>query len=231
MIRAIFFDLFFTLITPNYDETNNEYSLLDLTREEWEEYAEEASLYAERALGHVENEMEIIEKIVAEIPFEISEEQKEELLCLREERMKKALTEVPDSILNTLASIKRMGIKIGLISNADFIDKKYWNESVLRPFFDDAIFSCDVGILKPDSSIYTLAMERLGVSPNESFFVGDGGSNELEGAKRVGMKTVFTEALEKKEGEKRVHIRKNADYCVKQFEEILDCFVIPVVWI
>lgn len=223
MIRAIFFDLFFTLITPAYDETNNEYSLLNMPMEEWEEYAEEASLYTERALGHVENEMEIIEKIVGKIPFEISKEQKEELLRLREERMKKSLTEVPDSILNTLASIKSMGIKIGLISNADFIDRKYWNESVLRPFFDDAVFSCDVGFLKPDASIYTLAMERLGVSPSESIFVGDGGSNELEGARRVGMKTIFTEALERKEGEKRVQITENADYCVTQFEEIPAC--------
>lgn len=224
MMKAIFFDLFFTLITPDYDEKDNEYSLLGITKEEWEKYVEDESLYNERALGIVSSEREIIEKVATKLPFEVSMENKDKLLRLREERIKKALTSVPSDILNTLMELKRKGLKIGLISNADLIDKKHWNSSVLRPFFDDAVFSCDVGFLKPDLSIYRLALKRMGVLPRESIFVGDGGSNELEGAKRVGMKTVFTEALERKEGEKRVQIKKNADYCVTQFEEILDCF-------
>lgn len=223
MIKAIFFDLFFTLITPTYDENANEYSLLGIPMEKWEEYAEEASIYEERALGQVENEQEIIERIVARIPFEVSNEQKKELLCLREKRMRRALTEVPNHFLGTLKRIHDKGIKAGIISNADLIDKKYWNESALRPFFDDAVFSCDVGILKPDPLIYNLAMERLGVLPQECVFVGDGGSNELFGARRVGMKTILSEVLDVKNEKKRRQIMKDADYCISEFQEILKC--------
>ena len=48
MIKAIFFDLFFTLIIPVYEKENNEFDILDLSVHEWEEYAENDSLYQER---------------------------------------------------------------------------------------------------------------------------------------------------------------------------------------
>lgn len=137
--------------------------------------------------------------------------------------MKSALQNVSIDIIDTLKSLKDKNIKLGLISNADVIDCKYWNQSQLSALFDDAIFSCNIGMLKPDRRIYELAMNRLNVLPSECMFVGDGGSNELYGAKSVGMKTVFTEALEIKTGEKRISIMGYADYHVKIFKEILNC--------
>ncbi len=40
MIKAIYFDLFFTLIVPAYEKTNNEYDIINLSVSEWEQYAE-----------------------------------------------------------------------------------------------------------------------------------------------------------------------------------------------
>ncbi|MCM1039690.1 MAG: HAD-IA family hydrolase [Ruminococcus sp.] len=221
MIKAIYFDLFYTLIIPAYDKENNEFEIVNLSMREWEKYAEADFLYQERALGLVKSEAEIIEKIVANIPFDISDIQKEKLLIAREKRMKTALQSVSDSIINVLKELKSKNIKLGLISNADIIDCKYWKQSSLALFFDDTIFSCNVGLLKPDEHIYELAMQHLGVLPNESLFVGDGGSEELYGAKAVGMKTMFTEALETKSSEQRNCIMGNADYHIKDFVEIL----------
>jgi len=222
MIKAICFDLFFTLIIPAYDIENNEFDIVNLSMREWERYAEADYLYQERALGLVSSEAEIIEKIVAHIPFNVSDIQKEKLLIARENRMKKALQSVSGNIINVMEVLKSKNIKIGLISNADMIDCKYWKQSCLAPFFDDTIFSCNVGLLKPDEGIYELAMRHLDVLPGECLFVGDGGSNELYGAKKVGMKTVFTEALEIKSSEKRNSIIKNADYHIRDFAEILN---------
>ena len=222
MIKAIYFDLFFTLIVPAYEDTNNEFDILDLSVNEWEHYAENDMLYQERALGLVKSEKDIIDKIVATIPFEVSDIQKERVLLARENRMKTALQNIAEDILEVLRSLKDKNIKLGLISNADVIDCKYWNQSPLSSVFDDVIFSCNVGLLKPDREIYELAMKHFNVLPSESLFVGDGGSNELFGAKSVGMKTVFTEALEVKIGEKRMHILEQADYHMKYFKEILN---------
>ena len=221
MIKAIFFDLFFTLIVPVYDENINEYKILGLTPEEWEKYAEDDTLYEERAMGFVKSEKEIIDKIADIMPIKVDEETRGKLLMAREHRMKTALQNVSPKILSALKELRSKGIKICLISNADVIDSKYWNESPLSEFFDEAIFSCDVGLLKPDKRIYELAMEKMNCEPDQCMFVGDGGSSELNGAKSVGMKTVFTEMLDKKVPKQRERIMKDADHIVEDLEELV----------
>lgn len=218
MINAIFFDLFFTLIIPAYGKEDNEYEILGLSAAEWERYAEDEKLYRDRALGLVKNEMEIIEKITSLMPFEVNAIQQKKVLYAREKRMKNALQLVPEEILWGLERLKAMDIKLGLISNADMIDCKYWNQSPLCEYFHDAVFSCNVGVLKPDREIYELAMLRLNVLPNQCLFVGDGGSNELYGAKSAGMKTVFSEILETKTRELKETI--DADYHINHMDEL-----------
>lgn len=222
MVKAIYFDLFFTLIVPTYGRVNNEYHLLNLSVGEWEQYAENDALYRERALGLVKNEMEIINRIVSLMPFQLSAAQKEQVLYAREQRMENALKMVSKEILDVLQKLKSRNIKLGLISNADSIDCKYWKQSPLFPYFNDAIFSCNVGLLKPDKQIYELAMQRLHVSPEQCLFVGDGGSNELCGAKAAGMGTVFSEMLETKNGEQKEQILKYADYHIEHINELLN---------
>jgi HAD superfamily hydrolase (TIGR01509 family) len=64
--------------------------------------------------------------------------------------------------------------KIGLLSNAwdDLRQTMHerWNMDVL---FDDLVISAEVGIVKPDPRIYQLAVERLGVHPDECVFIDD----------------------------------------------------------
>ncbi len=148
MIKAVFFDLFFTLIDPICFDENNEYDVINITPEEWETYAEDIKLYTDRALGNVKSGIEILDKIAEIIPIPITVNEKNEILIRRENRMRNALISVKDEIINTLIILKDMNLKIGLISNADIIDKKYWNESPLAQYFDVVIFSCDVGLLK-----------------------------------------------------------------------------------
>ena len=108
MIKAIYFDLFFTLIVPVYVEANNEFEILDLSVNEWENYAESDVLYQERALGLVKSEKEIINKIVSTIPFDISDIQKEKILLARENRMKAALQNVSFDIIDVLKKIEKL---------------------------------------------------------------------------------------------------------------------------
>lgn len=220
MTKAVFFDLFFTLINPRYSDIN-EYNVVGISAMEWEKYAEDSTLYRERALGNVRTEKEIIDRIVDIMPCNLNELQKQEILQRREERMKRALLTIDNKILDTLRKLYDKDIKIGLISNADMIDSKHWDKSPLSEFFDIAIFSCNVGILKPEPEIYKLAMDRLGSKPEDSIFIGDGGSDELYGAKMAGMKTIFTEYLERKSSDKIERIKLYADYHVDSFDELL----------
>ena len=46
-------------------------------------------------------------------------------------------------------------------------------------------------MLKPDPRIYQQVLQALGVSPEDTIFVGDGGSNELAGARRAGLTALW----------------------------------------
>ncbi len=57
--------------------------------------------------------------------------------------------------------------------------------------FDVEVFSSELGISKPDPRVYLHCCEELGVEPTAAVFVGDGANDELEGARRVGMRPVL----------------------------------------
>jgi putative hydrolase of the HAD superfamily len=66
-----------------------------------------------------------------------------------------------------------------------------WEETPFAGLFDSTVFSCSVGLRKPDPAIYRLALGELGVEPGEALFVGDGANDELAGAERVGMRAAL----------------------------------------
>jgi putative hydrolase of the HAD superfamily len=66
-----------------------------------------------------------------------------------------------------------------------------WPESAFAGLFDAEVFSSRIGISKPDPRIYLACCEELGVEPAEAVFVGDGANDELEGARRVGMRAIL----------------------------------------
>lgn len=215
-----FFDLFFTLIKPKYYPDMSENEVLGLGIEEWEAYAEDKSLYLKRAGGLVLEENKIIEDITRLLPMQVSPLQQKELLRRRKARMRHALRNVDERILEMLEQLKLSGWKLCLISNADVIDCMYWKESPLFSCFDKALFSCSEKILKPDIRIYQRAMQYMNCTPEQSIFIGDGGSDELRGAKNAGMKTVFTEYLERKPEEQRRVLMKEADWYITDIGEL-----------
>ena len=98
---------------------------------------------------------------------------------------------IESSILEMVEELRSRGLRLGVVTNASDMDAEPWPGSVLAPLFDVFIPSFEVGILKPDPRIYELGLEALGVSAEEAIFVGDGGSNELSGAARVGLRPYF----------------------------------------
>ena len=113
----------------------------------------------------------------------------DDVLAMRRERTKAVLTPRPDA-LPTLEELRRRGRLLGMISVCTEDVPQVWDETPLGREFDATVFSCDVGVSKPDPRIYKIACERLGVEPAECLFVGDGANDELPGAERVGMTAV-----------------------------------------
>ena len=94
---------------------------------------------------------------------------------------------IDNEIINTLHLLKNLNIKLGLISNCAPEEVEGWSQSPLAEIFDITIFSYKVKYAKPNPKIYSIACEALQVAPQDSIFIGDGGSNELHGAADVGM--------------------------------------------
>lgn len=113
----------------------------------------------------------------------------DEILAMRREWTKRSLEPRPDA-LETLTELRRRGHKLALISVCSQDVPHVWEETPLAGTLDELVFSCDVGVSKPDPRIYEIACERLGVTPAECLFVGDGANDELPGAERVGMTAV-----------------------------------------
>ena len=110
----------------------------------------------------------------------------EEVLEMRRQRAKRTLVPRPEA-LPTLEELRRRGHLLGMISVCTQDVPQVWDETPLGREFDATVFSCEVGVSKPDPRIYEIACERLGVEPADCLFVGDGANDELPGAERAGM--------------------------------------------
>jgi len=93
--------------------------------------------------------------------------------------------------IETLSHLKYEGCKIGLISDCSAEVPAIWKDTPFVKLIDVAIFSCLVGVKKPDPQIYQLTMNQLGIRPQEGLYIGDGSSQELTGASQVGMQAVL----------------------------------------
>lgn len=97
--------------------------------------------------------------------------------------------DVADHALIAFIRSLRPRWKTGLISNAWSGLRAYLAEKKFDDAFDRLIISAEVGIMKPKAEIYLLALEQLGVKPNEAVFVDDFTEN-VEGARAVGMTAI-----------------------------------------
>jgi putative hydrolase of the HAD superfamily len=91
----------------------------------------------------------------------------------------------------TLAGVAERGLPMALVSMCAPDTPDLWRASPLSAFVGVEVFSCEVGLRKPDPEIYLLASERLRVEPEACLYVGDGAYGEMSGAAAVGMTPVL----------------------------------------
>ena len=114
----------------------------------------------------------------------------DEVVVLRHASTRAMLKPRPGAI-ETLHELRERGLRVGLITVCSEDVPEVWDETPFPGLFDSTVFSCAVGLRKPDPRIYQLACQELGVEPADAMFVGDGANDELAGAERVGMRAVL----------------------------------------
>jgi putative hydrolase of the HAD superfamily len=120
----------------------------------------------------------------------------------------------------TLLALRERGLPIGLVSDCTALMGRSILERLdLLPHFNAVALSYEVGQAKPHPAIYRTALDRLGVPPSRCVFVGDGGSDELAGARALGMTTI---RIDQEGAFARTGFPSPSDYVVVRLDEILD---------
>ena len=191
-VNAVFFDLFETLITeksrPDFSTRPPLHERLGCTSDQIVEWWTENE--ASCMIGGDDGDISRFHRLCREVSSPLTGEEIQALADEQEAWKRTVLGAVDPRLLQLLNSLRRSGITVGIISNAMASEFRAWQSSPLRNSVDDAVFSCDVGLMKPQAEIYTLALDRLDVVPANALFVGDGGHDELAGAAAIGMTVV-----------------------------------------
>ena len=221
--EAICFDLFHTLVSFKFGAVSGRYTheILGIERKAWDDALFNRS--EDRLRGRSTDCVEIISDLAEQLKPGLDRKLIAEAARHRTDRFRRCLLQARPDVIRVLRNIRDSGRKVGLISNADVPERSGWKESPLADLFDAAIFSCDVGFIKPEAEIYLECLNRLGVDPNRAVFVGDGGSSELVGAKRVGMGTVLTTQIIADRFPGEIEKRKQyADFVISDLKELSD---------
>ena len=118
----------------------------------------------------------------------------------------------------TLLSLTRMGLKLGVISDAP--SREAWVRicSVnLEHTFDAVVTLHDKGIHKPSPEPFKEAIKSLDVKAQETLMVGDWPERDIIGAKNVGMKTAFA-----KYGDTFDTKNSGADYVLEDISDLIN---------
>nr|WP_281378878.1 HAD family hydrolase [Paenibacillus phyllosphaerae] len=101
-----------------------------------------------------------------------------------------------DGALDILEALRNDGYRLGLITNGSSGSQHgKIDRAGIRHYFDALIVSDDVGVKKPQPAIYAIALERLGLTPEESIYIGDHPINDIQGANAAGLRAVWLEGF------------------------------------
>jgi putative hydrolase of the HAD superfamily len=97
-----------------------------------------------------------------------------------------------DGAVEVLETLQRLGIALGLITNGTVCAQAQKPDILgLRSYFRTVVISEAVGVQKPAAAIFQHALDALGLRADQAWFVGDHPENDILGASRVGLHTVW----------------------------------------
>ncbi len=205
MVKAVFFDLFGTLL--HFDPPREELQVA-ACKQFGIEVSVEAVLRALPAADdffYRENTRSPIEQRPLEEKSRVYAEYESRVLTgagldIPPEKALQILTDlrqIPtrrvlyDDVLPSLAELKERKLVLGLISNIDHDISSLCNELGLSRYLNFWITSQEVGTDKPHAPIFLAALKKAGVKAEEALHIGDQYQSDVVGAQGVGIKALL----------------------------------------
>ena len=205
MIKAVFFDLYNTLVS--YDPPREELQARAL-----KEFGIEVSPEVFRRPLAIADEFIYQELVRSSLTRRSKEEQmavwaKYEEILLREAGIKadeqlifKLLGNMHkmdyklvlfDDVMPTLNELKDRKLTLGLISNVDRNITSLLDKLGVKTLLQVVVTSQDAGANKPQPAIFRKALRQAGTQASEAIYVGDQYQVDVVGASKVGMKGIL----------------------------------------
>lgn len=121
----------------------------------------------------------------------------------------------------TLAKLKKVGFKLGLITGGYKRDLEEILPKVgLQDFFDVCVCRDTVGECKPNPQVFRHALNQLNIQASEAIFVGDRIETDYVGAKKAGMTPILIRRERNKHEVADVRCIANLKEILKVLKEI-----------
>jgi len=104
-----------------------------------------------------------------------------------------------------LEELRDRNIKLGLISNLASPYKKPFFDLGLNDYFDYTIFSCEVGLIKPDYEIYQKIVQEMEIDPLHTLMTGDKIHADVDGPKSIGMNAVHLDRKSENDSTEKIN--------------------------
>ena len=96
--------------------------------------------------------------------------------------------------IDTLKILRNKGVKLALVSNGTSeVQRRKIKRFRLAHFFEDILIESEFGIGKPDERVFQHTLDKLEVSPNEVWMVGDDLERDIGGARRMGIYSIWVD--------------------------------------
>lgn len=206
MIKAVFFDLYNTLV--HFDPPREQSALalyrelgiqVDPGRVKLGQYKADEYYIRENTRSRVEQRPQqeamavyaryqaiVIETAGGKVPS-----QDVMLKLLMRWRQVKMKTVLYDDVLATMDALKARKLTLGLISNVDHDPTRMFSELGLASRLDVIMTPQEAGADKPQPAIFLAALAKAGIKPAEGMHVGDQYDIDAKGALDAGMKALL----------------------------------------
>ena len=190
MIKAVIFDLFETLIT---EWGHEKYTKRSISKDLCLDYELFSQYWEENAQGRYQGKIsfeESIQYVCQRCDVTLSPQMLAYVTGKRMSTKAVCFDHIDPDVIALLQNLKAHGMRLAMLSNCSSEEVTAIRQSRLCPFFAALVLSYEAGLSKPDPLIYGKVLEELRLAAGECLFAGDGGSNELEGARAAGMAAV-----------------------------------------
>ena len=100
--------------------------------------------------------------------------------------------EILPETLRILPALRARGISTAIVSNVAAPYATLVNAH-LAPLVDACLLSCELGVAKPDSAIFTAALDSLSAAAHTTLMIGDSPQADLKPASALGMRTALVD--------------------------------------